>query len=217
MSPTSFDAQASTHDDALFVDAERALRGPLGVLRVLFEGVEPSLRRRATREVDRAERAAGDLARLVRPRELRAVQTTLAEIVRSTREGLDAAERQRCHVAVDAAETPLHLDGRILVDALVRSMAERLSRSDRGELMLHAHADENSATLNLIDTEPPSVRSVVAIDPSTRTSVAHTLLLRDVERIGGRASVHVAGDHQCSVIVVPSAGRALTGIEGGAA
>lgn len=192
-------------DEELLVSTERALRAPVAVLRVLVEGAGTEFRRRASRELDRVERAAEDMARVARPREMRPVRATVGELVRSVRESMDADERRRCHFVVDAPALELKIDGRMLTRALVRAASERLEERDGAELMVHAHADATSATFSLIDVEPPTGDSLASVDPKT---LGETLLLRDVARLGGRAALHRAGSHRCAVVVLPLDGSA---------
>ncbi|MEL6429339.1 MAG: hypothetical protein AAFR54_09180, partial [Planctomycetota bacterium] len=150
--------------------------------------------------IDRVERAAADMARVAHPRELRPVHATMAEIVRAVRESLDVSERRRCHFVVDAPGLVLETDGRLLARALVRAAADRLERREDAELMVHAHADADSATFSLIDATPPSGDALAQVPAAT---LAETLLVRDAARLGGRAALHCAGDHRCAVVVLP--------------
>lgn len=202
---------ASERATSASIAAERALRAPIATLRLLLEGaraadgaVDLAAVERMIAQLDQVERAARDLASWSRPRALRSVRATVGEIVHSVRASLDQAERNRVHFDTEARRTELRTDGRLLADALRRCLVERLEASPDDEVMLHAHADEREATFSIVDVAPaPDLEDVLAAGGDEPEGVAESLFVRDVERLGGRATVLHTGAHRCALAVVP--------------
>lgn len=204
-------AALSPEEARLTRATSRALKAPLGALRVLLEGAWASgessaalpFVTRALEEVRRAEDAADDLCRWILPRDLHPTACTLGEIVQSLRESLDIAHRKRCHVVADGpTDQPLLIDGRMVVSSIARVIVDRLDDAHRApgaELMLHVHADADRATLNLIDADAPAVGET---SDGPRT-LADALLERDIQRVGGTARMHESNGHRCLMVTVP--------------
>jgi len=211
MQHTTRTQDANERASAASIAAERALRAPIASLRLLLEGaraadgaVDRAAFERMIVELDHIESAARDLASWSRPRELRTVRATVGEIVHSVRASLDQVQRNRVHFDTEARGTELRTDGRLLADALRRCLVERLEGSPDDEVMLHAHADEREATFSIVDAAPaPDLEEVLASGGDEPEGVAESLFVRDVERLGGRATVLHTGAHRCALAVVP--------------
>lgn len=196
---------------AAAIAAERALRAPIASLRLLLEGaraadgaVDRAAFERMIVELEHVERAALDLASWSRPRALRTVRATIGELVHSIRASLDRCDRQRVHFEIEARSTALRTDGRLLADALRRCLLERLESAPGEDVMLHAHADEHEATFSIVDVAPaPGLDEVLASGGDAPVGIAESLFVRDVERLGGRATVLHTGAHRCALAVVP--------------
>lgn len=210
---TSTRTPIESHDSEvnLLIEAERALRAPISVLRMLIEGGDSELRERAVRELNHIEQRARDLTDLAHPRATRSIPTTTAEVARSMRESLDVSQRRRCHFVVDSPDETLFVDPRILTRALVRSASQRLDHDTRSELLVHMHSQEESVTISLVDTDPPPASSSVDEGPEAPETLHEMLLVRDVERLGGRAQLHRVGEHRCAVVILPKLGSSAEG------
>lgn len=212
-------AQAVSTERSATLATERALKAPLGALRVLLEGARqgagstPTLPfiDRALEALISAESAAQDLVAWTAPRSLRITPATVGEIVESVSTTMSPALRSRCHLVVDNEDVALRTDARQLVEAFARSVQRCLVEAPTGELMIHAHADDEWATFSFIDA--PSDTAVahsqengpagLELGTEAAPALADMLLKRDVERVGGRLSIHETGGHRCCVAVVP--------------
>lgn len=188
--------------------ASRELRAPLASLRVLLEGqrrnkipqVAP-FTDRAIQEIERAEAAAHDLMAWSNPRNLRAIPTTLSEIVESLRSTLSQADRRRTHFVVEQGETALFTDAPLLVESFERCLRHsfRAAPAESAEIMVHVHAAADDASFSFVHTNteptPAGERSL--------PSLADALLRESVLRLGGKASEHNTEGHRCSVITLP--------------
>ena len=206
---------ASADQSAVLLMTERALRGPLGALRVAIEGTRRSGQALPHAFLDRAldtitdiEHAAADLIAWAHSRPVRPVSSSVGELVSSLRQTLDADTEARCHFIVEGAGTPLFLDCRLVVTALERSIRRRLASARQpglAEVMIHVHVEDNWTTISLIDGDAePELNVVREAASDNAEALADALLARECERLGGRVSIHETGGHRCMVVVVPS-------------
>ncbi len=207
---------------------ERALKGPLGALRIAIEGARgnaeelpPAFLDRALDAVNEIDHAAADFMAWAHPRPLRPVACGVTELISSLRQTLDADTEARCHFVVDSAWATMSLDGRLLVTALERSIRRRLDPARCPvipELMIHAHEEDGWTTISLIDTDVDSELDIAREAASSNAeALADALLTRDCERLGGRVSIHETGGHRCVVVVLPSNSQSpVTGEEASA-
>lgn len=188
--------------------AERALRAPLGALRVMLEGLRSDgpparlLLDRALHEVDRVDAAASDFFAWSSERPVRSTPCTMAELVSSLRTTLDTDDRARCHLVLEGDDTQLLTDGRLLVDALARSIRHRLAAVT--EVMVHAHVEDDRASFTVVDApDKGDLIDLLEHDAASPTSLADELLARDLGRLGGTVSQRATGAHRCLVIGLP--------------
>ena len=192
---------------ALAEHMQQAVRGPLAALRAVLEGQRRSAGYvdRALGELARVEDAVDDLWRWTQPTALRRTRCCLADLAASVRAGLDERERRRLWILVEQGGVVLETDGPLLVATLRRFVRASLLRAER-ELLLHAHADDDSITLSVVD-DPPS--GTDAIDGSERLDLPLLLGKRDVLRLGGPCTVHTTSpQHRCIVLRFPRFGGA---------
>jgi len=194
---TSSDARV-----ALAEHMQRAVKGPLASLRMVLEG-----QRQRVPAVDRAlgdlgavEEAVDDLWHWTMPTPVRLTECTLAELVARLHAGLDECERARLWLVVEQGDVTLHTDGELLVATLRRFVRASLNRDGR-ELLLHAHAEADTATLSVVDDPPEDA----ALDPDhERLDLPLLMGRRDVARLGGTCTVHHATPkHRCIVLRFP--------------
>ena len=201
--------------DPLTLQAGRQLRWPLGALRTLLEGrrgagleaAEREFTERAIAELLRAERAATDLVRWSAPRELRPTTCKLSQLAFSLSSALDRPQRRRCRFVIEDGNSSVLTDGSILVEGVSRVIELALESSDAidDELMVHTHADEQWATISLINAgSQHEIRSA--------QHLAESILQRDLVALGGRVSLRNASDRRCVVLSLPrgDGGRSLS-------
>lgn len=200
---------------AVMLTTERAFLAPLGALRIAIEGARSqraalpdTFLDRALEAVEEASHAASDMMAWANPRPLRPVACSVLELVASLRLTLSPELDSRCHFLVEGADTPLFLDGRLIVDGLERSIRRRLAHARRpgtAELMVHAHVENGLTTVSLIDASEGDELDVTGEALSQGAeALAEAILTRDCERIGGRVSIHETGGHRCIVAVFPA-------------
>ena len=187
---------------AVAVQARRDLNGPIAGLRVLLEGSRAAhgatFCDAALEEIGRIEDKAADLVAWSAPRSLRTVTCSFGEIIDSIQDGLVPTERRLCHFVAENEDVAMHTDARLLVDATTRAIRQALRRSTGGgEVMVHAHATDDQATLSLIDT-------LCGEGSDAAPTVIDALLIRDLARLEGSTSIHEAEGHRCTVLVVPT-------------
>jgi hypothetical protein len=189
---------------ALAEHVQRAVRGPLSALRMVLEGrrAEEPFADRALEDLVHVEDAVDDLYRWTSPAPLRRTSTSLADLVASLRAGLDEHERERLWVIVERGGHSLVTDAPLLVATLRRFVRASLNRDGR-EVLVHAHADDDSATLSVVD-DPPA--ELLGGDSAQRLDLPLMLGRRDIARLGGTCSVHhTTPRHRCIVLRFPRA------------
>jgi len=192
---------------ALAEHMQRSVRGPLAALRAALEGQRRSASYvdRALGELARVEDAVDDLWRWTQPAALRRTRCCLADLAASVRAGLDERERRRLWILVEQGGVVLETDGPLLVATLRRFVRASLLRAER-ELLLHAHADDDSVTLSVVDDPPHGEDS---LDGDERVDLPLLLGRRDVARLGGTCTVHTTTpQHRCIVLRFPRFGGA---------
>ncbi len=199
--------------DSLTLQAGRQLRWPLGALRTLLEGrrgagleaAEREFTERAIAELLRAERAATDLIRWSAPRELRPATCKLSQLAFSLSSALDRPQRRRCRFVIEDGDSSVLTDGSLLVEGTSRIIELALESSEAidEELMVHTHADEQWATISLINAG-----SRHEIHPAQH--LAESILQRDLIALGGRISLRDAEGRRCVVLSLPRGGDGRT-------
>lgn len=200
---------------ALAEHMQRAVRGPLAALRTVLEGQRPSHAlsdawpaapqfglERALDELAAVESAVNDLWRWTVPAAVRRTRCSLMDVVANLRGGLDDGERKRVWVIVEQGAAALHTDGGLLVSTMRRFVRASLARDTR-ELLVHAHAEADSATLAIVDDPPDG-----ALAPGAEPPLDLPLMLgrRDIVRLGGTCTVHhTSPRHRCIVLRFPRA------------
>ncbi len=211
--PTSAGHATQRGSDSLTLQAGRQLRWPLGALRTLLEGrrgaglatAEREFTERAIAELLRAERAATDLIRWSTPRELRPSRCKLSQLAFSLSSALDKPERRRCRFVIENGDSSVMTDGSLLVEGITRVIELTLETSDdvHDELMVHTHADEQWATISLINARPRR-------EINAGQHLAESILQRDLVALGGRSSLRNAGERRCLVLSLPLGDSRLT-------
>lgn len=206
--PTIEPTTETTNRVALAEHMQRAVRGPLAALRAVLEGQRhrQAFVDRALGELAAVEHAVDDLWRWASPAPLRRTSCALAELVATVRGGLDEAERARLWLIVEQGEVALHTDGTLLVATLRRFVRASLNQAGR-EVLLHAHADADSATLSVVDDVTDGAEGAELGGGEARVDLPLLLGRRDVARLGGTCTVHhTTPQHRCIVLRFPRQG-----------
>ena len=149
------------------------------------------------------------------PRSLRSTETTLGEIAASLVDTLTPSHRHLTHVVVEQETTQLETDAPLLVECFSRTL--RRAFLDHGgaglEVMLHIHSADDIATFSFIHTGCNQLRGSRSADHTT-LSLADEILSATAQRLGGRASIHDAEGHRCTVVTLPLSFPNAQGAEG---
>lgn len=199
-------------DRGVALVATRALRSPLGALRVLLEGSRSQSSPRGLEftdrvldELERAESAAHDLVAWTLPRTLRLIPTSLGELAASLMDSLAPSHRRLTHLVVEQDATTLQTDAPLLVECFSRTLRHAFQENGTAglEVMVHIHATDDIATFSFIHTgsAKTSLFSADAIP-----SLADEILTATVARLNGKTSIHDAEGHRCAVITLPLTG-----------